>query len=408
MRLKTIKDIDVKGKRVLVRVNFDVPLVKVRNPSKSSRGKSVKDKSTSVGIGDDWRIQAHLPTIQYLLKKKATVVLISHLGRPKGKKDKKLSLSPIAQKLAKILKIKSQNIKVSKYQEFPAFKITPNLILLENIRFYHGEEKNDGKFAKSLSKLGDIFVEDAFACAHRAHSSTVGITKYLPSVAGFLLEREIKTLSEAISIPKKPLVVIVGGAKISDKISLFYSLIEKADILIVGGIMASTFLKSQGVEIGQSLVEDRYLDEADEILREAESKGVEFLIPDDVACVKKISEDFEVENKDLVEIENDDIIVDIGPSTISKIAEPIKFAGTIIWNGPLGVTEIKQFSKGSESVAKMIIEGKAKSIIGGGDTIAFIDKLGVKNQFDFVSTGGGAMLEFLEGKELPGIKVLRD
>lgn len=390
MRLKTIKDIAVNGKKVLVRVDFDVAL---------------REKRSEVEISNDWRIKAHLPTIKYLLRSGAQIILVSHLGRPKGREDKKLSLFPVACELARLLKIKN-GVKPVKNQGFPAFEITSKLILLENIRFYPGEEKNDLKLAESLSKLGDVFVQDAFACAHRNHSSMVSITKYLPSVSGLLLEKEIKILSGAIKNPKKPLVCIIGGAKISDKISLFHNLVKIADIIIVGGAMASTFLKSQGVEIGKSVAENGFLDETDEIIREAENKGVELLLPDDVVCAKKISDDPGGENKELMGIESDDVICDIGTSTVGKIAEPIKFAGTIIWNGPLGVTEIDQFSKGSESVAKMIIESKAKSIVGGGDTIAFIDKLGIRNRFDFISTGGGAMIEFLEGRELPGIKAL--
>lgn len=389
--MKTIKDVDVRNKTVLLRVAFDVP---------------IKDGK----VTDDTRIVATLPTIKYLLKNNCRVVLISYLDRPKGKVVEGMKMDPVANRLSKLIKklVKKLDDCIGTKVREEIKKMKPgDIILLENTRFYKEEDKNDPKFAKELAQNGEIFVNDAFAQSHRNCASIVGIADYLSAYGGLLLEKEVSHLESILKNPKKPLVFVIGGAKISTKIDVLKNILDKVDVLIVGGGMACNFLKAQGFEVGESLIEEDFIDEADEIIRDADYKGVELLLPDDVAVAKEIRKGSVYETKDIMEIEGDDIVVDIGQRTIDKYAEPVKFAGTIFWNGPVGIAEYKEFSKGSTALAKMIAGSKAVSIIGGGDTISFVSKLGLKDKFTLLSTGGGATLEFLEGKELPGIKILR-
>lgn len=389
MKLKTLKDLNVKNKTVILRVAFDVPLEK---------GKVV----------DDSRLYASIPTIRYLQKQNAKIVLLAYLGRPKGKKVKELKLDPVAKRLSEIL-----GEKVNKLDDCIGFKVQKfiskmkpkEIVLLENTRFHPEEDKNDSDFAKKLSLLGDVFVNDAFAQSHRDCASIVGITKFLPSVAGLLLEKEIRTLSSIFEKPKKPLVFVLGGAKISTKIELLKNLLPKIDVFLVGGGMANTFLKAQGFEVGKSLVENEMLEEAEEILEAAHDNETEFLLPEDVVVAKNI-EDEESQDKDLIEVKEEDIIGDIGPKTIASFVPPIKFAGTIIWNGPLGIFEVEKFSHGTTAITKIIAQNQAFKIAGGGDTLAAIKEIGLVESFNFLSTGGGAMMDFLSDKELPGIKVL--
>lgn len=387
--MNSIKNTDLKDKRVIVRVDFNVPMV---------NGK----------VFDSSKIKAHLETINLALEKGAKIILMSHLGRPKGKKVKELSLKPIAKALEQLLdkKIEFSPKNWGKELEDKTQKMKPGeILLLENLRYEEGEEMNDHIFAERLSRLGDIFIQDAFAVSHRASASTVTLPKILPSFSGLLLEKEVEGLDKIILNPKKPFVCIIGGAKVSTKIDVLKVLIKKADVIIIGGGMANTFLAAEGYEIGDSLVEKDFIDEADDILREAFDNGVEFLLPDDVLVAKKIQENAETKIKDISDISAKEIIVDIGPKSVAKFSEPIKFAGTIFWNGPMGITEIKAFSKDTTAIAKLIVESGAQTVAGGGDTLALIEEY--KDKFTFVSTGGGATMEYIshDGK-LPGIEAL--
>jgi len=380
---------NLNGKRVLVRVDFNVPL---RN------GK----------VLDDTKIIAHKETIQKLLEMGAKVVLISHLGRPKGKKVKEFSLKQIQNQLEIIIQKTVTFIPEvcgKKVEEAIENLNSGEIMLLENVRYEGGEELNDLAFAEKLAKLGDIFVQDAFANSHRAHASMVGIAKFLPSYPGLLLKKEIEGLDNCLVNPRKPFVCIIGGAKISSKIEVLKSLAHKADIIIIGGGMANTFLAAEGYDIGESLVEKELIDEAEEVLREAYDQGVEVLLPDDVVVAKSISEKAKTTVKDINNISKTDIIVDLGPKSVSKFAQPIKFAGTIFWNGPMGITEIKQFSKDTVAIARIIEQSGACTVVGGGDTLAVIkDEM---DRFTFVSTGGGATMEYIKNDgKLPGIEVL--
>ncbi|PIZ00670.1 phosphoglycerate kinase [bacterium (Candidatus Howlettbacteria) CG_4_10_14_0_8_um_filter_40_9] len=389
--MKTLKEADVKNKRVLVRVDFNVPLEKGR-------------------ILDDSKIRAHLKTINYLTRKGARVVLMSHLGRPKGKKVKEFSLKPVAKVLEDLIKKNVTFIPEawgSKTKAEIEKMKQGEVCLLENLRYYEGESLNDSEFAKKLSELGDIFVQDAFANCHRTHASMVGVPKLLPSYVGLLLEDELKNLDKYLKNPKKPFICVIGGAKISTKIEVLKTLMKKADVLIIGGGMANTFIEASGFDTGNSLAEAEYVDEADEIIRDAGYEGVELLLPADVIVTKKMKEGAKTKVKDISEVSKGDIIVDIGPRTVGRFAEPIKFAGTIFWNGPLGVTEIHKFAKDTTAIAKLIAESGAITIVGGGDTIAAIEKTGYSDKFTYVSTGGGATMRYiqLDGK-LPGIEAL--
>lgn len=389
---KTIEDIDVSGKRVLVRCDFNVPL-------------------TNGVIADDKRIRESLPTIRYLAEHGAAVILCSHLGRPKDEESKKkCTLAPVAGRLSELLdrEVKFTTDTVGDEARAMAKSLKPGeIMLLENVRFYKGETKNDPEFAKALAQLADIFVNDAFGTAHRAHSSTAGVADYLPAVCGYLIKKEITVMGGALENPKRPFVAILGGAKVSDKIGVITNLLDKVDTLIVGGAMAYTFQAALGRKIGDSKFEADKADLAKEILAKAEEKGVKFLLPvDNVAA-----DAFDVNaNVKLFEHGIDDgwMGLDIGPKTQKLFAEAVKGAGTVIWNGPMGVFEMERFAEGTKAVAKAIAESGAVSIIGGGDSAAAVEQLGYADKMTHISTGGGASLEFLEGLELPGIACLDD
>ena len=391
---KTIEDIDVKGKKVLARCDFNVPL---------------KDGE----ITNDKRIVAALPTIMYLMEHGAKVILCSHLGRPKGEYKPEFSLAPVAKRLSEYLGVE---VKLAEDAEV----VGPNakamaaelkdgeVMLLENVRYRAEETKNEENFSKELASLADIFVNDAFGTAHRAHCSTTGVAAYLPAVCGYLIQKEIKFMGGALANPKRPLVAILGGAKVSDKIGVIENLIDKCDTIIIGGGMAYTFMKYLGHNIGTSLLEADWVEKAGEMMKKAEDKGVKFLIPVD----NKVGKEYD-ENTEAKIVSSDDIPdgwmgLDIGPKTQEVFANAIKGAGTVIWNGPMGVSEWDNFAAGTISVAKAVADSGAISIIGGGDSVAAVTKLGFADKMSHISTGGGASLEFLEGKDLPGICALQD
>ena len=392
---KTLRDIDVAGKKVLVRVDFNVPM----------------DGDL---ITDTTRIEASLPTINYLLENGASVVLMSHLGRPKGEYKEEFSLAPVAKKLSELLK-KDVKFVASKVviddevkSEIKKLK-TGEVALLENTRFVKGEEKLDYDFAKDLASLADIYVNDAFGTSHRAHASNVGVAKYLPSAMGFLLEKEVEYLEGAVQNPDRPFVAILGGKKVSDKINVIDNLLDKVDTLIVVGGMAYTFFKSMGLEIGDSIVEDDKLDLARELMAKAVTNHVDFVLPDDVVMAKELKAGVETKTVDRDKMEEGYMGLDIGPKTIANIKEKLEPARCVVWNGPCGVFEIPEFANGTFEVAKTLanLEG-ATTIIGGGDSVAAIEKAGLKDKMTHISTGGGASLELLESKVLPGIDCIED
>jgi phosphoglycerate kinase len=391
---KTIEDISVEGKRVFVRCDFNVPL--------DADGKITNDK----------RIRESLPTIKYLLAHKAKVILASHLGRPKGEFNMKFSLAPVAVRLSELL---GTEVKMSKdvigedAQRLVAGLKDGEAILLENVRFHKEEEKNDPEFAKKLASFADIFVNDAFGTAHRAHASTEGVSHFLPiSVCGFLIEKEITVMGKALTDPKRPFVAILGGAKVSDKIGVIKNLIGKVDTLIVGGGMSYTFMKSLGHHIGDSLCEQDKVGLAHEMMEDARAKGVKFLIPVDNRVGDKYDPNCNIKIVNSDEIPDGWMGLDIGPKTEKIFADAIKGAGTVVWNGPMGVSEWENFASGTRSIATAVADSGAVSIIGGGDSAAAIEKLGFADKMTHISTGGGASLEFLEGLELPGIACLND
>ncbi len=391
---KTIEDIDVKGKRVLARCDFNVPL---------------KDGE----ITNDKRIVAALPTIKYLMENGARVILCSHLGRPKGEYKPEFSLAPVAAKLSEYLGVEvklaeDENVVGDNAKAMAAELKDGEVMLLENVRYRKEETKNEESFSKELASLADIFVNDAFGTAHRAHCSTTGVASYLPAVCGYLIQKEIKFMGGALANPKRPLVAILGGAKVSDKIGVISNLIEKCDTIIIGGGMAYTFMKYLGHSIGDSLLEADWVEKAGEMMKAAEEKGVKFLIPVDNRVGKEYDENTEhmVVNSD--EIPDGWMGLDIGPKTEGMFADAIKGAGTVIWNGPMGVSEWENFASGTITVAKAVAESGAVSVIGGGDSVAAVTKLGFADKMSHISTGGGASLEFLEGKDLPGICALAD
>ena len=393
MAKATVRDIDVKGKRVLVRVDFNVPLDAERN------------------ITDDTRIRAALPTIKYLLERGARVILASHLGRPKGQRKEEFSLAPVARRLEELL-----GQPVSKLDDCVGPQVEAgvramkdgDVILLENLRFYKEEEANDEGFAKALASLADTYVNDAFGAAHRAHASTAGVAEFVPGVAGFLMEKEIEVMGKALSAPEKPFVAILGGAKVKDKVGVISNLIEKVDSLIVGGGMAYTFLKAKGLEIGKSIVDEEKLDLAKELMEKAKAKGVKFLLPVDVVVADRFAEDADAKVVDVSEIPPDWQALDIGPKTREAFAREIADAKTVVWNGPMGVFEMKPFAEGTRRIAKALADSAAVTIVGGGDSAAAISEMGFADKMTHVSTGGGASLEFLEGKVLPGVAALKD
>ncbi|HEY9723417.1 MAG TPA: phosphoglycerate kinase [Oscillatoriaceae cyanobacterium] len=389
-----LSDAQLKGKRALVRVDFNVPMEGDR-------------------ITDDTRIRAALPTIRYLLDHGAAVILVSHLGRPKGVTES-LRLDPIAKRLAEQLgkPVQKADDVVGPDAQSKAKALQPGqVLLLENVRFEPGEEKNDAGLAKQLASLADLYVNDAFGTAHRAHSSTAGVAADLPAVAGFLLEKEISVMGKALADPARPLVAVIGGSKVSSKIGVLQHLIKKVDSIVIGGAMAFTFLKAQGHQTGKSLVEDDQLDLANEILGLAVEMHVNFVLPLDVVVAPSIDAKAATATVSVTQMPADQIGVDVGPRTIEAISKCLGVAKTIIWNGPMGVFENPAFAKGTEAVAHLVVEATergATSIVGGGDSVAAVEGLGLADKLTHVSTGGGASLEFLEGKTLPGVAALND
>ncbi|GCF06686.1 phosphoglycerate kinase [Dictyobacter arantiisoli] len=396
MSKKTIRDIDVTGKRVLVRVDFNVPL------------------DAKQHITDDNRITAALPTIEYLLDRGASVILMSHLGRPKGQVVETMRLTPVAQRLSQLLKrpVETTNDAVGPEAETKARALQPGqVLLLENLRFHKEEEKNDPEFARQLAALGDLYVNDAFGTAHRAHASTEGVTHTLPGVSGFLVEKEITFLGSVLEHPKRPFAALVGGAKVSDKIAVLERLINIADIILIGGGMANTFLKAQGFEIGDSLFEEAKVTEAKSLLQQAQTKHKQFILPVDVVIADRFAADADHKVVTADSVPQGWRILDIGPATIQKFRQALGSAQTIIWNGTLGVAEMPAFAKGTNAVIDLLAERTrqgATTIIGGGDSAAAVEQARAANRMTHVSTGGGASLEFLEGRVLPGVAALQD
>ena len=422
MRKKTIRDIDVAGKRVLVRVDYNVPLEGGR-------------------ILDDTRIRATLPTIEYLREQGAKVILMSHLGRPKGR-DPKLSLRPVADRLGELLSEGGATVRPSgsHLREMPGGVDAPrrgaddaapvrmteccvgpevqraalslregDLLLLENLRFHAEEEANDREYAKALASLGEVYVNDAFGTAHRAHASTEGVARFLPAVAGFLMEKEIDFLGRAVEDPERPYAAIIGGAKISTKMAVLESLLSKVDKLLLGGGMANTFLKAEGFNVGESLVEDDYIDQANRVIAHADAAGVRLLLPPDVIVAERFEADSPAKRVSVKDVPDGWRIMDVGETTIDVFARALQGCKTVVWNGPMGVIEMAPFAHGSHRLAGVIANlREATTIIGGGETAAVVEQVGLASRFSHVSTGGGASLEFLEGKELPGVAALLD
>jgi phosphoglycerate kinase len=396
MNKKTVRDIPVAGKRVLVRVDFNVPL------------------DAEQRVTDDTRIRASLPTIQYLLDNRAAVILMSHLGRPKGEPNKKYSLAPAAQRLSELLGKPVQMAAdcIGADIEAQAQGLQPGqVLLLENLRFHKEEEKNNLEFAQQLANLGEIYVNDAFGSAHRAHASTEGVTHFLPGVAGFLMEKEINYLGSALEHPRRPFVAIVGGAKVSDKIMVLERLISMVDRLLIGGGMANTFLKAQGYEIGDSLFEEGKVETAQELMTKARERNLELLLPTDVVCADRFDAEANTRTVASNQVEAGWRIMDIGPQTVAAFRQALADAQTIIFNGTLGVAEWAAFAKGTDAIIEALAErtsAGATTIVGGGDSAAAVEQAGAAAKMSHVSTGGGASLEFLEGRVLPGVAALQD
>ena len=417
---KTVKDIDVAGKKVLLRCDFNVPMA----------------KDGSGVITDDKRIRAALPTIQYLLDQNAAVIACSHMGKPvatfdsyvkkqaeKGKDPAsiteeewkkslaKLSLAPVAKRLSELLGrevIMAADVVGPDAQAKAAALKPGQVLLLENTRFEKGETKNDPALAKAMADMAEVYVSDAFGAVHRAHASTAGVAAYLPAVSGFLIQKELEIIGGALANPKRPLVAILGGSKVSSKIGVINNLLEIADTIIIGGGMTYTFLKAQGGSIGKSLLEEDWLDYCNDMMKKAKEKGVKLLLPEDTICAKEFSADAEPILVDSMNIPDDCMGMDIGPKAIAAYADAVKDAGTVIWNGPMGVFEFPAFAKGTQAVAEALSNSSAITIIGGGDSAAAVQQLGYADKMTHISTGGGASLEFMEGKELPGVACLLD
>ena len=417
---KTVKDIDVAGKKVLLRCDFNVPMA----------------KDGSGVITDDKRIRAALPTIQYLLDQNAAVIACSHMGKPvatfdsyvkkqaeKGKDPAsiteeewkkslaKLSLAPVAKRLSELLgrEVIMASDVVGPDAQAKAAALQPGqILLLENTRFEKGETKNDPALAKAMADMAEVYVSDAFGAVHRAHASTAGVAAYLPAVSGFLIQKELEIIGGALANPKRPLVAILGGSKVSSKIGVINNLLEIADTIIIGGGMTYTFLKAQGGSIGKSLLEEDWLDYCNDMMKKAKEKGVKLLLPEDTICAKEFSADAEPILVDSMNIPDDCMGMDIGPKAIAAYADAVKDAGTVIWNGPMGVFEFPAFAKGTQAVAEALSNSNAITIIGGGDSAAAVQQLGYADKMTHISTGGGASLEFMEGKELPGVACLLD
>ena len=393
MNKKTIEDIDLKNKKVLVRCDFNVPMDEEKN------------------ITDNTRIVAALPTIKYLLENNCAIILCSHLGRPKGEFKQEFSLKPVARELSKLLnkEIIMANDVIGEDAKSKAKNLqNGQIMLLENVRFHREETDNDPEFSKQLASMAEVYVNDAFGAAHRAHSSTSGVAQYLPAVSGFLIEKELKFLGNALNNPERPFVAIMGGAKVSDKIGVIDSLLEKVDTLIIGGGMAYTFFKAQGYEVGNSICEMDKLDLAKELMEKAKNKGVKLMLPVDTKIGKEFKPDTESKTVSWTEIPEGWEGFDIGEESIKMFAEEIKKAKTVVWNGPLGLFEFDQFAIGTNSIAEVLSQIDATTIIGGGDSAAAVRKAGLEDKMTHISTGGGASLEFLEGKKLPGIECLQD
>ena len=392
---KTLKDFDFKGKKVLVRCDFNVPMDENQN------------------ITDDIRIRSSIPTIEYLVDHGAKVILMSHLGRPKGEANPKYSLAPVAKRLSELL---DKEVVFAKDDRVVSESVTEKIealkdgdvALLENTRYRKEEEKNEENFAKALASLGEIYINDAFGTSHRAHASNVGISSHLPSAVGFLVEKEISIMGNSLDDPKRPFVAILGGAKVSDKIGVIENLIEKVDSILIGGGMAYTFLKAQGYEIGQSLLEEDKMDLALSLVQKAKDRNVKLLLPVDIVIAKEFKNDTEIRIVDIDRIPEDMMGLDIGPETLKLFVEEINKAKTVIWNGPSGVFEMENFSKGTYGIAKALVESDAITIVGGGDSASAVEKAGYADKITHVSTGGGASLELLEGKILPGIAAISD
>ena len=387
MNKRSVRKLDVSGKKVLVRVDFNVP---VRNGE----------------VTDDTRIRRALPTIRHLVKGGARPALISHLGRPKGEPDPQYTMDPVAGRLEELLGAPVEKLDTAVGPEVEEALNESNgegVVLLENSRFYPGETKNDPEFSEQLAAPFDLYVDDAFGAAHRAHATTVGVAELLPAAAGLLMEEEIDNLNKVLRDPERPFVAILGGAKVSDKVAVIESLLEVADTLLIGGAMCFTFFKAQGYEIGESMLEDDYLEEAERLKAEA---GERLVLPVDVVVAEEIEENVDATIMRIEAITPDIMGVDIGPETVEKFRSYIMEARTIFWNGPMGVFEIDTFAKGTEGVARAVAESAAISIVGGGDSVAAVRKLGLEDEMGFISTGGGASLEYVEGKELPGVAVL--
>jgi phosphoglycerate kinase len=390
---KTISDIDVKGKRILVRVDFNVPL----DPD-------------SGRVVDDTRIRAALPTIEYLRERGARLILCSHLGRPKGVNDS-LRLAPVARRLSELLgsPVKTTDDSVGPQVEEAAQALGPGeVLLLENLRFNPEEEANDPDFAWALASLADVYVNDAFGSAHRAHASTVGVAAYLPAVAGFLMEKELAFLGKALANPDRPFAAVIGGAKISTKMGVLENLLEKVDRLLIGGGMACTFLKAKGFEVGQSLLEEEFVGTARQVMEQASERGLTLLLPSDVIVSDRFEADARRQQVSAQEIPADWQTMDIGEKTTEAFINALRDCKTVLWNGPMGVIEFEPFSQGSHRLAEAIAGLNATTIVGGGETVAVVERLGLQDKFSHVSTGGGAALEFLEGRELPGVAALED
>lgn len=393
MNKKSIKDINVNGKKVFVRVDYNVPM------------------DEELNITNDTRIRATLPTLNYLLEQNAALVIACHLGRPKGERVAKFSVEPVAKRLAELIgkEVKFASDCVGPEAEKAAAALKPGeILLLENLRYHKEEEKNDPAFSKQLASLADVAVNDAFGVSHRAHASVEGITKYIETVAGFLMEKEIKFVGQTVANPERPFVAIIGGAKVSDKIGVISNLLEKVDTLIIGGGMAHTFDAAKGYEIGKSICEpDKYALALD-LLKQAEAKGVKVVLPVDLVIADKFAPDANTRIVDVDKVDPEWEALDSGPKTSELYAAALKDAKTVIWNGPMGVFEMDAFAKGTEAVAQAVADSSAISIVGGGDSIAALKKTGLSDKITHISTGGGATLEFLEGKVLPGIAALAD
>ncbi|MGP4073207.1 phosphoglycerate kinase [Piscibacillus sp. B03] len=392
MRKMTVKDMDLKGKRVLCRVDFNVPL---------SKGE----------ISDDTRIRAALPTIQYLVEQGARVVLMSHLGRPGGEVVDELRLDPVAQHLSNLLEqpvLKADEVYSQEVVNEVNSLDNGQVLLLENVRFHPGEKKNDAELAEQLASLGDVYVNDAFGAAHRAHASTEGVAHHLPAVSGFLLEKEIEVLGQALENPERPFTAIIGGAKVKDKIGVIDHLLDKVDHLLIGGGLSYTFIKALGHEIGKSLLEEDKIDLAKEFMQKAKDKGVSLHLPVDAVVADEFSREANTKVVSIEEIPADWEALDVGPETVNKFSDIVKDSKLVIWNGPMGVFEYEAFANGTKGVAEALAETEGYTVIGGGDSASAVEKFGYAEKMDHISTGGGASLEFMEGKVLPGVAALNE